>query len=420
MGTISNNDGTVAGRQIHSPRSTASSPQDVSLLVFSDDWGRHPSSCQHLIRHLLPRIPTAWVNTIGMRTPSFDLATIRRAVEKLRHWSGDPSSSQSALPENLSVWNPRMWPTFSGPASRRLNSFLLNSQLQRRLGNHQGQRVAVTTVPIVADVMERLPVDRWVYYCVDDFSHWPGLDQKTMAQLEKTVIAKSDCLIAAGETLQQRLRESGKPVHLLTHGVDLDHWAHPGASRSQPAWPWQSLERPLVVFWGVIDQRMDVEFLRRLSHDLDRGTILLVGPQADPDPTVFELPRVRVLPPMDYKDLPALGNDAEVLVMPYADLPVTRAMQPLKLLEYLANPKPVVVRDLPATRAWSDCLDTASNPGQFSQCVLQGISQGLSESHRSARRRVQNESWTARALEFEQLLFDRLVLDQGQTGVDQT
>jgi len=79
-----------------------------------------------------------------------------------------------------------------------------------------------------------------------------------------------------------------------------------------------------------------------------------------------------------------------------------------------------VVRDLPATRPWSDCLDLASNPRQFSQSVLQGISQGLSETHRFARRRVQNESWTARALEFEQLLFDRLVLDQGQTGVDQT
>src|SRR5947209_8488 len=23
-------------------------------LVFSDDWGRHPTSCQHLVRHLLP------------------------------------------------------------------------------------------------------------------------------------------------------------------------------------------------------------------------------------------------------------------------------------------------------------------------------------------------------------------------------
>lgn len=391
-----------------------------SLLVFSDDWGRHPSSCQHLVRHLLPRIPTVWVNTIGMRTPSFDLATLRRAAEKLRHWSGEGAVAPSTLPDNLSVWNPRMWPAFSSPISRRLNRFLLSSQLRRRLGNYDGQRVAVTTIPIVADLMGRLPVDRWVYYCVDDFSHWPGLDQKAMAHLEKTVIAKADCLIAAGETLQQRLRESGKPVHLLTHGVDLDCWNNPTSIRSGMSFPWQSLEHPLVVFWGVIDQRMDVEFLRQLSQDLDRGTIVLVGPQADPDPAVFKLPRVHVLPPIAYQDLPTLANDADVLVMPYADLPVTRAMQPLKLLEYLANQKPVVVRDLPATRPWSDCLDLASNPDQFSQSVLQGISQGLSESHRSARRRVQNESWTARALEFEQLLFDRLVLDQGQTGVDPT
>ena len=415
MDTLIDDDGTMEGRLIQSRESSLSSPQGVSLLVFSDDWGRHPSSCQHLIRHLLPRIPTAWVNTIGMRTPTFDLATIRRAAEKLRHWSGAGSGTLTSVPENLSVWNPRMWPAFSGPASRRLNRFLLNSQLQRRLGSHEGQRVAVTTIPIVADLMGRLPVDRWVYYCVDDFSQWPGLDQKTMAQLEKTVIEKSDFLIAAGETLQQRLRESGKPVHLLTHGVDLEHWDNPTARKSNGVRPWQSFEHPLVVFWGVIDRRMDVEFLRRLGQDLERGTILLVGPQADPDSSIFGMPRVRILPPIDDEDLPSLGNDADVLVMPYADLPVTRAMQPLKLLEYLANQKPVVVRDLPATRQWADCLDLASDPVQFSQSVLQGISHGLTEAHRKSRGRLQNESWTARASEFERLLFD-----WGQTGIVQT
>ena len=32
------------------------------FVVFSDDWGRHPSSCQHLFRQLLPRYRTFWVN----------------------------------------------------------------------------------------------------------------------------------------------------------------------------------------------------------------------------------------------------------------------------------------------------------------------------------------------------------------------
>src|SRR5262245_8337679 len=39
------------------------------LLVFSDDWGRHPSSCQHLIRRLRQDFPVLWVNTIGTRQP---------------------------------------------------------------------------------------------------------------------------------------------------------------------------------------------------------------------------------------------------------------------------------------------------------------------------------------------------------------
>ena len=346
-----------------------------------------------------------------MRTPSFDMATLSRAVEKFRHWAGGLSGAPCSLHENLSVYSPWMWPAFSGNISRTINRCLLCSQLRRRLKRHPGKLIAVSTVPIVADLIGQLPVDRWVYYCVDDFSEWPGLDQEAMKCLEKTVIEKADCLISAGNSLQQRLRKSGKPVHLLTHGVDLDHWENRTADETDTPLRWQEFERPLVVFWGVIDQRMDIQFLRRLNQDLDRGTILLVGPQADPDPAVFELPRVALLPSVPYQHLPALGNEAAVLVMPYADLPVTRAMQPLKLLEYLANPKPVVARELPATRPWSDCLDLVSDPTQFSRRVLHRIRHGLADRHRLARHRVSDESWRAKALEFK-----RLLLEPGHSG----
>jgi hypothetical protein len=55
--------------------------EPVSFIIFSDDWGRHPSSCQYLFRHLLPRYRTFWVNTIGMRrthlTAPIDARSIR-------------------------------------------------------------------------------------------------------------------------------------------------------------------------------------------------------------------------------------------------------------------------------------------------------------------------------------------------------
>ena len=45
-------DAEHAGQILRKPATASGRP--ASLVVFSDDWGRHPSSCQHLIRRLLP------------------------------------------------------------------------------------------------------------------------------------------------------------------------------------------------------------------------------------------------------------------------------------------------------------------------------------------------------------------------------
>jgi glycosyltransferase involved in cell wall biosynthesis len=164
------------------------------------------------------------------------------------------------------------------------------------------------------------------------------------------------------------------------------------------------LEPPFVIFWGLVDRRMDVEFVRHLSAALTAGTIVLVGPEDDPDPALADLPRVVRRPAVPLADLPALAAAADVLVMPYADAPVTRAMQPLKLKEYLATGKPAVVRDLPATRAWADCLDVAATPEAFAAAVRRRLAEGLPPSQQAARARLAAEDWRAKAAEFARLV----------------
>jgi glycosyltransferase involved in cell wall biosynthesis len=158
---------------------------------------------------------------------------------------------------------------------------------------------------------------------------------------------------------------------------------------------------PLVVYWGVIDQRMGQAFIRVLSERLTSGTILLVGPQDSPDPALLQLPRVRTLPPVPIDVLPALAARAEVLIAPYADLQVTRAMQPLKLKEYLATGRPVVVRRLPATEPWADCANVVETPEAFADAVLERLRTGMPEEQRQARQRLNAESWVSKAEQFE-------------------
>jgi glycosyltransferase involved in cell wall biosynthesis len=138
-----------------------------------------------------------------------------------------------------------------------------------------------------------------------------------------------------------------------------------------------------------------------LAADLTAGTILFVGPECEPDPALDRCPRVQRLPALPLAKLPHLARTAAVLVMPYADLPVTRAIQPLKLKEYLATGLPVVVRDLPATRDWADCLDLADTPASFAQAVRRRLVTGIPEDQQRARARLAEESWTEKARLFE-------------------
>src|SRR5438876_817938 len=57
------------------------------LLVFADDWDRHPSSCQHLIRRLRDDRRILWANSIGTRQAKANAITFRRGLEKMQNWS---------------------------------------------------------------------------------------------------------------------------------------------------------------------------------------------------------------------------------------------------------------------------------------------------------------------------------------------
>lgn len=356
---------------------------------------------------MLPDVAVTWVNTIGMRPPRLDLLTAKRVWGKLGDWSplrkADAANLSAANPVNLSVMDAKMWPWMNHRWDRWLNQRLLTSQLAAVAKNS----VVVTTIPIVADLVDHLPVRRWVYYCVDDFSVWPGLDGATLGRMEDELLPKMDLIVAAGESLADGIAARGFEAEVLTHGVDLDFWSAKPLNPAEATSPKVAGNSPLVLFWGVVDRRMNADWVLALADRMIHGEVWLVGPQQNPDPRLANHPRVVMPGAVAFEELPKLAQRADVLIMPYADLPVTRAMQPLKLKEYLATMRPVVASTLPAVVEWSDCLDAVDTAEEFvgRTIAILGNGRKLSASMKQSRQRLTVESWPNKALRFRQFLF---------------
>ncbi|MDB6092093.1 MAG: hypothetical protein JWN85_4877 [Gammaproteobacteria bacterium] len=369
------------------------------LIVFADDWGRHPSSAQHLVRYLLSDFAVAWMNTIGTRSPGLTATAMRRGLGKLLDWGGAASTQADSSPLPL-VCSPFMYPGFRSRWQRKVNANLLARCLSREFANI-ADTVILSSIPIVADLPERIQARRWVYYCVDDFSAWPGLDSPALSSMELKFVARADRIVAAGENSAARMRSLGRVSRVISHGVDLEHWrgSHGSATLLR------GYQRPIALFWGLIDRRLDISVLRALDQSMRFGTIVLVGPTQDPDPALDALAHLRRPGPSPYQDLPALAAEADVLIMPYANLPVTRAMQPLKLKEYLATGRPVVSTRLPALAAWDDCLDVTDDPPEFAAAVQRRFGGQLPDAQSAARERLRGESWKAKAEDLVDVLF---------------
>jgi glycosyltransferase involved in cell wall biosynthesis len=369
------------------------------IVVFSDDWGRHASSCQHLISQLLPAYRVDWVETIGTRTPSLSLGDLKRSVQKLRSMASSRTTpgEQVVLHENLRVHNPRMIPSFASPRRRRWNAKLLQSGLKSILSPEDPPVAVITTAPIVADLAALTPHLHWVYYCVDALDEWPGLDGETLCQMELDMLPHMDEVLVVSEVLRERMASRGIESSLLTHGVDLNRWVldRKGHTPGQP---------PQTLFWGHADERLHEPICLALAESTE---LCFVGPKGNVAASLANHARIRWEGAIPFERLPERAAQADVLVMPYGDCEATRNMQPLKLKEYLATGLPTVATSLPANLHWSQAMDLADSPEAFVEIVLERAAGSLPIRQHEARLPLQEESWSAKAILLERAIHAR-------------
>lgn len=322
--------------------------KNQNIIVFSDDWGRHPFSCQHIMENLLPFNTILWVNTIGYRKISFNIYDIKRSFGKISNWFRPKSSPppQNGPPGNLHIINPVCIPFGHFSFVRFFNKISIIKACKGALTHLAFQYpLLITTLPTTENIVGHLGERFSIYYCVDDFTLWPGADFKLMRELEDNLISKVDLIIATSEKLAQTRYNGRRPTELLTHGVDLDHFNVQEHRKQVSEVP--DLPPPVVAYYGLIDERCDLSLIAFLANSMRSVTFLIIGAwRVDLSPIVH-LPNVKITGRVDYHDLPKYLSQVSSLLLPYHVNQLSTSINPLKLKEYLATGFPILSTPLP-------------------------------------------------------------------------
>lgn len=260
--------------------------------------------------------------------------------------------------------------------------------------------VVVTANPFVAAWCPLEWAASVTYYGYDDWAAleanrrlWPAI-----RAAYREIGAGGRRVAAVSQPILDKIDPVG-PRALIPNGVEPREWQRPWSS---PGWV-EEVESPLVLYLGVIEPRLDVEALMAVCEELPDATVALVGPVADASlaSRLASIPNVQMREPVGRSEVPGLVHSADVCIMAHLDTPLTRAMSPLKIYEYLAAGRPVVATRLGPTSGIDDkvlLVDPGDSAG-FAAAVHKALEVGpASEAEREEF--VEDNSWRPR---FERL-----------------
>ena len=217
--------------------------------------------------------------------------------------------------------------------------------------------------PLFADSLRAAAV---VYDCMDDLSGFQGAPPMLIAR-ERALLERADVVFTGGHSLYEAKRDQHSNVHPFPSSVDVAHFA----TAREPAEPADqaSLPRPRLGFYGVIDERLDVELVGAVARMRPDWQFIMLGPVVKIDPaTLPQAPNLHYPGMRSYAELPAYLSGWDVALMPFALNDSTRFISPTKTPEYLAAGRPVVstpITDVVRSYGETGLVHIARTPDEF-------------------------------------------------------
>lgn len=209
-----------------------------------------------------------------------------------------------------------------------------------------------------------------VYDSMDELSCFKGAHPNMLTN-ENNLFKLADVVFTGGYNLYEYKKDRHHNIYPFPSSVDQKHFRS-GLGGKDPE-DQALIPHPRVGFFGVLDERLDIELLDGLALKMPDIQFLMVGPVVKIDPA--SLPKhsnIHYLGQKTYNELPLYLANWDVAFLPFARNESTRFISPTKTPEYLCAGKPVVstsIHDVVTPYGELGLVEIADNVNDFSDAI---------------------------------------------------
>lgn len=225
--------------------------------------------------------------------------------------------------------------------------------------------------PMALDCTRHLKPLVTVYDCMDELSAFKGAPDGLLER-EDELFSRADLVFTGGQSLYEAKRDRHPSVYAFPSSIDRAHFTQARVAMTEPE-DQAALPRPRLGFFGVLDERLDIELLDALARARPAWQFVIIGPVVKIDPA--SLPRrenIHYLGSKAYAELPSYIAGWDVALLLFARNESTRFISPTKTPEYLAAGKPVVstsIQDVVRPYEETGLVSIADRPEEFVAAV---------------------------------------------------
>ena len=193
-----------------------------------------------------------WINYHGTRRPTVGRADFAAACSALK---GVIRGVQRVSPSIVQL-TPLVIPGAESALLQRVHQRMLIAQIRRAIRSVIAageRRVQVWSfAPDVPYLVGEFDEECFVYYCVDEYSQFEGLNASRIISAEHDLIDRADVVVTTSEQLFNTKRARRPDTILMRHGVDYRHFARAWRERLPRPPDLYSIRGPVFGFFGSI------------------------------------------------------------------------------------------------------------------------------------------------------------------------